>query len=275
MTIGQWQAKAKAKMVVVGGLKIMRKLTFAPFLCLLAFSPPTNTRNTQYKARASRKHGRRQGWSHHFGLLLLLGLYLFMLFLGLTLHAWQNPGFLDTIHPPNPLLDYLKFMAFFFSTSSFFGGSLCIVIDFRAGGEVFGLRAVCRIRLSFWPEENLLKTLSLGAWRGFPFSRPKEQRARVKVSERYFWVDLKDASELFTAQVHFAFVVLCVFFSYMVPIYIFGVALGPKVMPLGPGKYLPNVLVVFGWGVACCSWDFFISKLIIFVPSKNTHTYRG
>jgi len=114
MTIGQWQAKAKAKMVVVGGLKIMRKLTFAPFLCLLAFSPPTNTRNTQYKARASRKHGRRQGWSHHFGLLLLLGLYLFMLFLGLTLHAWQNPGFLDTIHPPNPLLDYLKFMAFFF-----------------------------------------------------------------------------------------------------------------------------------------------------------------
>jgi len=112
MTIGQWQAKAKANEVVVGGLKIMRKLTFAPFLCLLAFSSPTNTRNTQYKARASRKHGRRQGWSHHFGLLLLLGLYLFMLFLGLTLHAWQNPGFLDTIHPPNPLLDYLKFMVF-------------------------------------------------------------------------------------------------------------------------------------------------------------------
>lgn len=47
-------------------------------------------------------------------------------------------------------------------------------------------------------------------------------------------------------------------------------------MPLGPGKYLPNGLVfLFFWGgggeelVACCSWDFFIYKLIIFV---HTHT---
>jgi len=120
-------------------------------------------------------------------------------------------------HPsPKPPVGLSEVHGVFFPTSSFFGGSLCIVIDFRAGGEVLGLRAVCRIRLSFWPEENLLKTLSLGAWRGFPYSRPKEQRARVKVSERYFWVDLKDASELFTAQVHFAFVVLCVLYFFCI-----------------------------------------------------------
>lgn len=35
-------------------------------------------------------------------------------------------------------------------------------------------------------------------------------------------------------------------FGVSVFLYIFfGVALGPKVMPLGPGKYLPNVVVFF------------------------------
>jgi len=42
-------------------------------------------------------------------------------------------------HPsPKPPVGLSEVHGVFFSTSSFFGGSLCIVIDFRAGGEVLG-----------------------------------------------------------------------------------------------------------------------------------------
>lgn len=66
-----------------------------------------------------------------------LGLYLFMLLFGLTLHAWQPKDSMDSGDCDSYLstLPYLKFIAFFVSPSLVLlaFGFLCIIIDFRRG----------------------------------------------------------------------------------------------------------------------------------------------
>lgn len=148
----------------------MRKLTFAPFLCLLAFSPPKNVHNTKSESVTKTWPSTRMK-SPFWASIVAWALFIYV---PSRLNAPRSgrsqakqPKDFDCdssppFHsiPPNPGF-ILKFMAF----SSISSGLLCIIIDFfvRGDGELYGLRAVCRIRLSFLPEENLLKTLSLGA----------------------------------------------------------------------------------------------------------------